>query len=160
MRTPGLRRSVARSGERGQRAVTRFETVERLPRAAYVLVRPETGRTHQIRVHFAASGHPILGDKVYGPELRGAGPSIPNPSRQLLHARRLGFAHPRTGEALSVESPLPLDFREALAALRSQPPALFRTPPRPHRTPRQGEKKAPAAPALSKSRRKRPRRGR
>jgi 23S rRNA pseudouridine1911/1915/1917 synthase len=158
VRTPGLRRSVARSGERGQRAVTRFETVERLPRATYASVRPETGRTHQIRVHFAASGHPILGDKVYGPALRGAGPDVA--SRQLLHARRLGFAHPRTGEALTVESPLPHDFREALAALRSQPPAAPRTP-RSHRVPpRAGEKKAPAAPALSKSRRRLPRQGR
>jgi 23S rRNA pseudouridine1911/1915/1917 synthase len=118
VRTPGLRRSVAKEGEEGKRAVTRFETIERLPRASYVAVRPETGRTHQIRVHFAASGHPILGDRVYGPALEGSGPRVGG--RQLLHARRLGFVHPRTGEAVSVESPIPQDFREALAALRNQ----------------------------------------
>ena len=152
VRTPGLRRSVAKEGEEGKRAVTRFETVERLPRATYVSVRPETGRTHQIRVHFAASGHPILGDKVYGGlEPRGDGPKIAG--RQLLHARRLGFAHPRTGETVSVESPIPQDFQAALAALRRQSapgPAHAREP----RTPdRRGQKKAPARPALSKSRR-------
>jgi 23S rRNA pseudouridine1911/1915/1917 synthase len=129
-RTPGLRRSVAKPGQSGKRAVTRFETVERLGAATCVSVRPETGRTHQIRVHFAAAGHPILGDRVYGPALQGTGPDAAR--RQLLHARRLGFAHPRTGEPVSVESPLPSDFREALVGLR-----------------RRGQKKTPARPALS-----------
>jgi 23S rRNA pseudouridine1911/1915/1917 synthase len=161
VRTPGLRRSVAKAGETGKRAVTRFETVERLARATYVSVRPETGRTHQIRVHFAASEHPILGDKVYGSPLPGGGPE--RAGRQLLHARRLGFAHPRTGEALAVESPLPQDFREALASLRLQTAGGPRGPrgPRPPSPPlREAKKKAPAAPALSRSRRKLPRRGR
>jgi 23S rRNA pseudouridine1911/1915/1917 synthase len=157
VRTPGLRRSVAKAGEEGKRAVTRFETIERLPRATCVSVRPETGRTHQIRVHFAASGHPILGDRVYGPALRGAGPE--GPARQLLHARRLGFQHPRSGEAVSVESPLPHDFREALAALRHQSPRTRAeaeaahsarphrdAPDKPHRkTPRASHRDAPNA---------------
>jgi 23S rRNA pseudouridine1911/1915/1917 synthase len=151
-RTPGLRRSVAKSGEEGKRAVTRFETVERLPRATYVSVRPETGRTHQIRVHFAAAGHPILGDRVYGPPLKGAGPDAPaGPARHLLHARRLGFAHPRSGETVSVESPLPADFREALDTLRRQGPRPSRDHAR--RVPEQ--KKAPARPALSPKTKKR-----
>src|SRR5207302_10396847 len=66
VREPGLRRSVARPGQKGTRAVTRFRTVERLAGATRVSVRPGTGRTHQIRVHFSAAGHPILGDRVYG----------------------------------------------------------------------------------------------
>ena len=133
VRRPGLRRSVAKPGQEGKRAVTRFQTIERLPGAALVSIRPETGRTHQIRVHFAAAGHPILGDRVYGPAAAGRTRS---PERQLLHARRLGFSHPRTEEPLSVESALPADFTAALTALRGQSHA-----------PQRREKKAPAKPA-------------
>ena len=115
VRTPGLRRSVARPGQEGKRAVTRFDATERLAGATLVSIRPETGRTHQIRVHFAAAGHPILGDRVYGPAPARSAPAIP---RQMLHARRLGFAHPRTQLAFSVEAPLPPDFAAVLSALR------------------------------------------
>ena len=132
VRRPGLRRSVAKPGQEGKRAVTRFQTIERLAGATLVSIRPETGRTHQIRVHFAAAGHPILGDRVYGPAAAGRTRS---PERQLLHARRLGFSHPRTEEPLSVESALPADFTAALATLRAQKkapakPARVRTKPK------------------------------
>ncbi len=113
--TAGLRRSVARPGEPGRRAVTHFRTLERLADASLVSVRLETGRTHQIRVHFSAAGHPVLGDRVYGP--RGDGGPAP---RQMLHARRLGFPHPVTGRSVAAEAPLPADFEETLARLRSQ----------------------------------------
>jgi 23S rRNA pseudouridine1911/1915/1917 synthase len=106
---PASRRAVVR------RAVTRFRTLERFPDAALVAVRPETGRTHQIRVHFAEAGYPILGDRVYG-SASGAAERAP---RQMLHARTLGFRHPGTGRAVSAEAPLPEDFERALAALRA-----------------------------------------
>jgi 23S rRNA pseudouridine1911/1915/1917 synthase len=96
--------------------VTRYRTMERLAGATRVSVRPETGRTHQIRVHFSAAGHPILGDRVYG--LREPGRA--SAPRQMLHARRLGFPHPRSGEPISAESPLPEDFERVLAALRAE----------------------------------------
>jgi len=121
VREPGLRRRTARAGraaERGavvRRAVTRFRTLERFPDAALVAVRPETGRTHQIRVHFAEAGHAILGDRVYG-TASGASDRAP---RQMLHARTLGFRHPVTGHAVSSAAALPEDFERALAALRA-----------------------------------------
>jgi 23S rRNA pseudouridine1911/1915/1917 synthase len=115
VRTEGLRRSVARPGEAGRRAVTHFRTLERLAAASLVSVRLETGRTHQVRVHFSAAGHPVLGDRVYGPREGDGGPA----RRQMLHARRLGFPHPVTGRLVVAEAPLPEDFEEALAALRS-----------------------------------------
>ena len=112
------RRGVARRGEEGQRAVTHYRVVERLGAASLVAVRLETGRTHQIRVHFASAGHPVLGDRVY----RGLGTApVPEVPRQMLHARTLGFAHPKTGEQISVTSPIPEDFAAALRALRQIP---------------------------------------
>jgi 23S rRNA pseudouridine1911/1915/1917 synthase len=77
-------------------------------------VQLETGRQHQIRVHLAHVGLPILGDPVYGTALRGR----PLARRPMLHAHRLAFAHPVTGERVAVESPPPEDFQAALAALR------------------------------------------
>jgi 23S rRNA pseudouridine1911/1915/1917 synthase len=93
-------------------AVTHFELVELLPEHALVRVRLETGRTHQIRVHLAAIGLPVVGDPVYGVsdlELR----------RQFLHAWRLAFPHPLTGEPVEVESPLPPELQAALERLDS-----------------------------------------
>ena len=118
VREPGLRRSIARPGQEGRRAVTRYRTLERFANAAMVSVRPETGRTHQIRVHLSAAGHPILGDRVYGREIvKGAAPAAP---RQMLHARKLGFPHPESGRNVSAEAPLPGDFARVLAALRAR----------------------------------------
>jgi 23S rRNA pseudouridine1911/1915/1917 synthase len=91
--------------------------VERFAGAALLEVELETGRQHQIRVHLAHVGLPVLGDSVYG----GGGPALVAVRRQMLHASRLAFAHPRTGDTVRVESPLPADFAKALAALRVKP---------------------------------------
>jgi 23S rRNA pseudouridine1911/1915/1917 synthase len=93
-------------------AVTHFELVELLPEHALLRVRLETGRTHQIRVHLAAIDLPVSGDPIYGVkrDLR--------LERQFLHAARLAFPHPITGEAVDVESPLPADLEAALARAR------------------------------------------
>src|SRR5205807_10261901 len=93
-------------------AVTNFEVVELLPEHALLRVRLETGRTHQIRVHLAAIGLPVAGDPVYG---------VPEPQlgRQFLHAWRLAFTHPVTGEPLEVESPLPPELQAALERFAS-----------------------------------------
>ena len=116
VREPGLRRSVARPGEAGRHAVTHYRTLERFPGAALVAATLETGRTHQIRVHFSAAGHPVLGDRVYGPRGgRDAGREAP---RQMLHARTLGFPHPATGRRVAAEASLPADFSKVLRDLR------------------------------------------
>jgi 23S rRNA pseudouridine1911/1915/1917 synthase len=93
-------------------AITHFEVLELLPAHALLSVRLETGRTHQIRVHLQAIELPVVGDPVYGvpdPELR----------RQFLHASRLSFPHPLTGEAVDVESPLPEELQAALVRFAS-----------------------------------------
>lgn len=150
--TGAARRGVARPGEQGKRAVTRYRAVEKLAGATLVAVELETGRTHQIRVHFAAAGHPVLGDRVYdapAPWRRRAPPPLEAP-RQMLHARRLGFPHPKTGQRVLAESPLPEDFNRVLATLRRKsrsargPGGPQRPPPTPGRAPKaQAQKKAP-----------------
>jgi hypothetical protein len=84
--------------------------------ASLVSVSLETGRTHQIRVHFLSIGHPVVGDRVYRARAASGGP--PEAARQMLHARRLGFAHPSTGVSVLVEAAPPADFTGVLAALR------------------------------------------
>jgi 23S rRNA pseudouridine1911/1915/1917 synthase len=104
------RHRMAVSGAASRQARTHFEVLELLPRESYVEARLETGRTHQIRAHFAAIGHPLTGDPTYGGARRyGLG-------RQFLHAHRLAFEHPRTGEQLDFTSPLPADLSAALEA--------------------------------------------
>jgi 23S rRNA pseudouridine1911/1915/1917 synthase len=93
-------------------AVTHFEVEELLPGHARLRVTLETGRTHQIRVHLAAIELPVSGDPVYGR------PGDLGLERQFLHARRLAFTHPMTGERVDVSSPLPPDLEAALATLR------------------------------------------
>jgi 23S rRNA pseudouridine1911/1915/1917 synthase len=89
-------------------AVTHFEIERALPRTTLLRVRLETGRTHQIRAHLQAIGHPVVGDPEYGT------PGRLGLERQFLHATRLAFAHPVTGEPVDVSSPLPPDLQAAL----------------------------------------------
>ncbi len=118
-RHPTNRLRFTASVREGKRAVTRVVVVARFARATWVRCRLETGRTHQIRVHLAESGTPILGDSLYGPLPRD--PVLAHLTRMLghqaLHARLLGFTHPTTGKALRFEAPLPDDFSAALAGL-------------------------------------------
>ena len=99
--------------DRGRAALTRFSVLEPLDGATYLEVRLGSGRTHQIRVHLAAIGHPLVGDTTYG---RGGGPKVID--RPALHALRLGFRHPVTGAAMEFESAPPPDFEKALRLLR------------------------------------------
>lgn len=100
----------------GRPASTAFEVRERLARATLLEAAPRTGRTHQIRVHLAAIGHPILGDRAYG----GGGDEARRIGllRPFLHAWRLAFDHPLTGERIALEEPLPPELAEALARAR------------------------------------------
>ncbi|HET7452107.1 MAG TPA: RluA family pseudouridine synthase [Thermoanaerobaculia bacterium] len=109
------RRGTARPGEEGVRAVTHYRVLRRLPEAALVALRLETGRTHQIRVHLAAIGNPVLGDAVY--RARHLPPPAVEAPRQMLHARTLGFRHPETGSRVFVTSEPPADFRETLGRI-------------------------------------------
>jgi 23S rRNA pseudouridine1911/1915/1917 synthase len=112
----GGRRRVATRGEPSRPAVTHWRVRERLGRAALLELRLETGRQHQIRIHLAHVGHPILGDRTYGPD---RAPSLgARAPRQMLHAERLGFEHPWTGAAVAAESPVPVDFAVLLRMLR------------------------------------------
>lgn len=99
----------------GKPSVTHYETIEAYPYATLLEVELETGRTHQIRVHMSAQRHPCVGDTMYG-----ADPTLSERlglSRQWLHAMRLGFAHPATGEYVSFESTYPADLQHALDVL-------------------------------------------
>jgi 23S rRNA pseudouridine1911/1915/1917 synthase len=107
------RHRMAVSGAASRQARTHFEVLELLALESYLEVRLETGRTHQIRAHFAAIGHPLTGDVTYGGACRYG------LERQFLHAHRLAFEHPLSGERLSFESPLPEDLDAALGAARS-----------------------------------------
>ena len=106
-----LRMAVVPNG--GRRAVTNYEVLERFGAHTYIEARLETGRTHQIRVHMTHLHHPLLGDRVYGPEKNNLGAN-----RQMLHAESLGFVHPTSGKQLEFHSPLPEDFQAVLDRLR------------------------------------------
>ena len=99
----------------GRRAVTHWEVVARYPGVTHLRCRLETGRTHQIRVHMAHIGHPILGDTVYG-----AKKPVPGLTGQCLHAAGLRFVHPRTGEPVELHCPLPPEFTAMLQKLQSK----------------------------------------
>jgi 23S rRNA pseudouridine1911/1915/1917 synthase len=107
------RHRMAVSGAASRQARTHFTVLDLLPRETYLEARLETGRTHQIRAHFAAIGHPLTGDPTYG------GAERYGLERQFLHAHRLAFQHPRGGERLSFESALPDDLAAALEAARA-----------------------------------------
>ena len=99
----------------GRRAVTHWEVVARYPGVTHLRCRLETGRTHQIRVHMAYIGHPILGDTVYG-----AKKPVPGLTGQCLHASGLRFVHPRTGEPVELHCPLPPEFTAMLQKLQNK----------------------------------------
>ncbi len=106
------RTRMAVSGAGSRQARTHFTVLELLPADSYVEVRLETGRTHQIRAHFAAIGHPLAGDPTYG------GGEAHGLRRQFLHAHRLGFTHPVSGERLTFTSELPDDLVAGLERAR------------------------------------------
>lgn len=100
----------------GKPAVTHWDVLERFGIATLVSVNLETGRTHQIRVHFSSIGHPLVADKMYG-----ANPKLAEKlelQRQWLHSTKLEFKHPRTGKLVKLESEYPLDLQHALQAVR------------------------------------------
>ena len=107
------RHRMAVSGAASRQARTHFEVLELLAAETYLEARLETGRTHQIRAHFAAIGHPLAGDATYGGEPKYG------LERQFLHAHRLAFAHPRSGERMTFASELPADLAVALEAARA-----------------------------------------
>lgn len=115
-----LRRGVARTPGEGRRAVTHFRVVERFGRVASLLALwLETGRTHQIRIHMAEMGHPVVGEPVYRPKEQPRCKA--HFHRQALHAQTLGFAHPlMQGQSIRVEAPLPSDFSELVLDLRNR----------------------------------------
>jgi 23S rRNA pseudouridine1911/1915/1917 synthase len=95
-------------------AVTHIQPVASLRGATHIECRLETGRQHQIRVHLSELGHPLLGERVYIRDYRGTPIDVP---RLMLHARTLGFMHPRTGKHVTFERPAPADFQETLSRL-------------------------------------------
>lgn len=117
----------------GKRAVTRWQVVEEFKRFSLLRLRPETGRTHQLRVHLAALNHPIVGERLYHKqgaltrsEIMGSDPEpgeAPLIARQALHASRIAFDHPRSDERVSFEAPVPEDMLRTLEALRQGPPS-------------------------------------
>ena len=111
-RNPTDRKKMAVDRKNGRPAVTHWQVIARYPGHTHIRCRLETGRTHQIRVHLAFVGHPLLGDTVYG-----AKKPVPGLAGQCLHARRLSFVHPRTGERLTLECPLPAWFEQVLTKL-------------------------------------------
>ena len=111
-RHPVDRKRMAVEPRNGRPAVTHWSVLARYPGYTHVECRLETGRTHQIRVHLASIGHPLLGDTVYGSKK-----PCPGLAGQCLHARRLVFRHPRTGERVELECPLPDWFQAVLQKL-------------------------------------------
>ena len=114
-RHPTDRKKMSIHSKQGRDAITHYRVLERFGAYTFIECRLETGRTHQIRVHMASIGHPLLGDEVYGParqpfSLEG----------QTLHAGVLGFIHPRTGEYVEFSAPLPAYFEELLEKLRKR----------------------------------------
>lgn len=112
-RHPTDRKKMCAGAKGGRNAVTHWHVLERFGRYTMIECKLETGRTHQIRVHMASIGHPILGDTVYGPEKQPF-----HLEGQTLHAGILGFIHPRTGEYVEFSAPLPEYFEDLLEKLR------------------------------------------
>jgi 23S rRNA pseudouridine1911/1915/1917 synthase len=124
-RHPVQRKKMSSRAREGRRAVTHWKILERFNLFTLLEVQPQTGRTHQIRVHLSERGNPILGDPVYGGRKKGRVTEDPEVSFLIqrlrglaLHAGTLGFTHPQNGEYLEFSSPLPEDFEDLLRALR------------------------------------------
>jgi 23S rRNA pseudouridine1911/1915/1917 synthase len=113
-RHPVHRQRMSVRASRGRAARTEYRVLGSNDQASLIECKLHSGRTHQIRVHLAHLGHPVLGDKIYAPRFS------KNFPRQMLHAWKLGFRHPRTDKWNSFESPLPHDFKEAIAAMELQ----------------------------------------
>ena len=112
-RHPTDRKKMSVNYKNGKSAVTHYKVLKQLKGYSYIQCQLETGRTHQIRVHMASLGHPILGDTVYGP----AKCPIAGLKGQTLHAGILGIRHPRTGEYMEFSAPLPQYFQQLLDKL-------------------------------------------
>ncbi len=115
------RKKMSTKTRKGKEAVTQFEVIKRFKSATMVKIKIITGRTHQIRVHFAASGHPVLGDKIYGKKtnIKFAQRTI-NFSRQMLHAQSLKFKHPVDKRPLEFTAPIPKDIETAIKELNEE----------------------------------------
>jgi 23S rRNA pseudouridine1911/1915/1917 synthase len=111
-RDPVRRVRMKAGGLAPREALTRYRVVQRFPHFTFVEVQPRTGRTHQIRVHLSALGHPVVGDTLYGApgKLRLAGREEKTLARTFLHAAALEFRHPRTNEPMRAEATLPRDL--------------------------------------------------
>lgn len=119
-RSESDRKKMSTRVKRGKEAITLWRVIERFQNATLIEVKLKTGRTHQIRVHFASIGHPVLGDRTYGKKIvleTKSRKKILFP-RQMLHAELLGFIHPASGEYLEFVSPLPEDMKEKIIDLR------------------------------------------
>ena len=113
-RHPTDRLKMSTHARTARNAVTHYHVLEAFQQYTYVECILETGRTHQIRVHMASIGHPLLGDDIYGPAK-----SPFKLTGQTLHAMTLGFIHPRTGSYMEFQAPLPEYFEHLLAILRT-----------------------------------------
>lgn len=113
-RHPTDRKKMSIHSKNGREAITHYKVLERFGNYTHIQCKLETGRTHQIRVHMASIGHPLVGDSVYGP----AKYPFPNLQGQTLHAKTLGFIHPATKEYLEVNAPLPDYFTSLIKKLR------------------------------------------
>lgn len=105
------RKKMCVTEKNSKNAITHYNVLEQFEKCAHLRCRLETGRTHQIRVHLSYKGHPVLGDEVYGKEFKGI-------DGQCLHAKKIGFVHPETGEYMEFDSELPLYFKEILRKVR------------------------------------------
>ena len=115
VRHPTERKKMSIHTKNGRNAITHYKVLERFGEYTYIQCELETGRTHQIRVHMASIGHPLVGDQVYGPRKC----PFPKLQGQTLHAKTLGIIHPRTGAYLEINAPLPDYFIELLDRLRN-----------------------------------------
>ncbi len=116
-RGDGLRGSTSRR-EQGKRAVTHVDARQSLRNSTLCAVRLETGKTHQIRIHLAEAGHPLVGERVYIRDYEESGGKLLTSGRLLLHAATLGFEHPITGAKVKLSAPLPPDFTDVIERLR------------------------------------------